>query len=314
MRILFHYDAGPPLAARFAAEADNGLVISACPERDDAGFDRLIGETEVLWHVLKPVTAEVVAKAPRLRLIQKIGVGVNTIDLDAAKARGIAVCNMPGTNSRAVAEMTLALMLAALRRLAWLDRRTRAGAGWSLPGDFVDSVGELGGRRVGLVGYGAVPRILAPILEALGAEVLYHTRAPKPDARGHWLPLEELLARSDVLSLHLPLTPETERMLDDRAFARMKPGAVLVNTARGGLVDEGALSRALDDGRIAAAGLDVFGEEPIAADHPFLVRDDIVLAPHVAWLTPETLARSLDVALENCRRLAGREDLLNRVI
>ena len=199
----------------------------------------------MLWHVLKPVTAAVIAAAPRLRLIQKIGVGVNTIDLEAARARGIAVCNLPGTNAPAVAELTLLLMLGALRQVGALRRGgaggTRLGAGSGGAG----RLGELGGRTVGLVGYGAVPRALAPVLRALGCRVLYTARAPKADAIGECRTLDALLAEADVVSLHLPLTAETERLIDAAALARMKPGAVLVNTARGGLVDQAALVEAL---------------------------------------------------------------------
>jgi phosphoglycerate dehydrogenase-like enzyme len=313
VKVVFHYHAGERLQARLAALRAEGLEIAACAEADDDRFARLMAEAEVLWHVLKPVTAEVIAAAPQLRLIQKIGVGVNTIDLEAAKARGIAVCNMPGTNSRAVAEMTLLLMLAALRRAAELDRLTREGRGWSLPAGFVETVGELGGRTVGLVGYGAVPRLLAPVLEAMGARVLYTARAAKPDAKGEWRGLDDLIAESDVLSLHIPLEPATERLLNATAFARMKPGAVLVNTARGGLVDEAALLDALASGRLAAAGLDVFAKEPVDSANPLLARPEVVASPHIAWLTPETLARSLEVARENCRRLRAGEALLYRV-
>src|SRR4029077_13980064 len=136
----------------------------------------------------------------KLKLIQKIGVGVNTIDLEAAKERGIPVCNLPGTNSRAVAELTLALMLAALRRLPRFDAMLRGGT-WSDP-EMQDGIGELGGRTVGLVGYGAIPRLLARVLIAMGCRLLYTTRQPLSDTLGEWRPLGELLADSDVVSLH----------------------------------------------------------------------------------------------------------------
>src|SRR5258706_3358768 len=146
MRILFRYDCGPKLAGSLAAFAAHGLDIHTCSEADDAGYARLMAEAEALWHALKPVTAAHIAAAPRLKLIQKIGVGVNTIDLDAARARGIAVCNMPGTNSRAVAEMALLLMLAALRRIAALDAATRAGKGWAAGPRWQEDYGQIVGR------------------------------------------------------------------------------------------------------------------------------------------------------------------------
>jgi phosphoglycerate dehydrogenase-like enzyme len=314
MRVLYHYDAGPALRRRLASLDAEGLRIEVCGEQDDAGFLSRLPGTEVLWHCLRPLDAATLAAAPALRLIQKIGVGVNTIDLAAARARGIAVCNMPGTNSAAVAEHALGLMLAVLRRITTFDALTRAGQGWSRAPSLEDRLGELGGRTVGLVGYGAGARALAPALTALGARLLYTARSPKADALGAFRELDALLAEADVVSLHLPLTDETRGLIDRERLSRMRPGAVLINTARGGLVDEPALLDALASGRLAGAGLDVFAEEPVDPAHPLLARDDVVLTPHVAWLTQETLERSLDVAVENCRRLAAGAPLLHRVI
>ena len=268
----------------------------------------LLPEAEVLLHVLKPATASIIAQAPRLKLIQKIGVGVNTIDLAAARARGIAVANMPGTNTPAVAETALLLMLAALRNLAGLDRACRAGTGWEAGPALQEQAGELRGRVVGLVGAGMVPQALVPMLHGLGARPVYWSRTEHPELGIPRRELDELLATADIVSLHLPLVPETERLIDGAALARMKPGAILVNTARGGLVDEAALVAALTSGHLRAAGLDVFAEEPVPPDNPLLALDNVALMPHVAWLTPETLDRSLDVAVENMRRLrAGAE-------
>jgi len=313
MKVLFRYDCAPWLAERLAGLAADGVDVATCGEGDDAAYGRLMADAEVLWHVLRPVTADAIAAAPNLQLIQKIGVGVNTIDLDAARARGIAVCNMPGTNTRAVAEMTLLSMLACLRRLVAFDGATRDGRGWSWPLAWQGGLGEIGGRTVGFVGFGAVPRMLAPVLEAMGAEVVFWNRTPRPDSGYPQLDKAALLARADIVSLHLPLTPETADWLDASAIGALKPGAVVVNVARGGLVDEVALIAALDRGHVAAAGLDVFAREPVAADDPLLSRDTVVLTPHVGWLTRETLERSLAVALDNVRRLADGRDLLHRV-
>ncbi|MCW5772273.1 MAG: 3-phosphoglycerate dehydrogenase, partial [Rhodospirillaceae bacterium] len=187
------------------------------------------------------------------------------------------------------------------------------GEGWVAGPRLQEEYGEIGGRVVGLVGYGAVPSILAPVLEALGARVRYTARHPKPGAHGEFRSLPDLLAESDIVSLHIPLTPETANFINAKTIARMKPGAILVNTARGGLVDESDLVEALIHGRIAAAGLDVFVREPVAKDNALLTMDNVVVAPHVAWLTPETFARSLGVAAENCARLAAGRDLVHRV-
>jgi phosphoglycerate dehydrogenase-like enzyme len=311
MNVLLHYAAGPGLAARLRTLP--GLSLTIIPEANDAAFRAALPAAEVIWHVLRPLSAADIAAAPRLRLIQKIGVGVNTIDLDAARARGIAVCNLPGTNSRAVAELTLLLMLGALRRVAHFDAETRAGRGWAQPPALQDGLFELGGRTVGLVGYGAVPALLAPVLAAMGCKLLYTARAPKPEAEGHFRSLEALLEESDVVSLHIPETPETRGLIDARAIARMKRGAVLVNTARGGLVDQAALTAALRDGHLGAAGLDVFAQEPADPREPLFALPNVVLTPHIAWLTTGTFDRSFAIAAENVRRLAAGEPLLHRV-
>ena len=313
MKVVFHYAAGPHLVTRLSQFEAVGLKVSVCPEADRQRFRALMVDTEVLWHLLEPFTADLVAASPRLRLIQKIGVGVNTIDLEAAERQGIAVCNMPGTNSPAVAEMTLLLMLATLRRLIQLDAATHAGHGWGLPLALQDHYGEIAGRTVGLVGYGAVPSRLAPVLTAMGARVIYTSPSEKSGAVGQYCSLEELLAESDLVSLHVPLVASTRRLIDEAAIKRMKPGAVLINTARGALIDETALYAALRSGRLGAAGLDVFEEEPTPVDSLLLGLENVVVTPHVAWLTGETMERSLLVAVENCRRLVAGEALLHQV-
>jgi len=310
MNVLFHYAAGPDLAARLAAVPE--LRITICPDDDDAHLMRLLPACDVLWHVLKPCTAAMIAAAPNLKLIQKIGVGVNTIDLEAAKARGIPVCNLPGTNARAVAELTLALMFATLRRVPRFDAALRAGV-WLDPA-MQDGIGELGGKIVGLVGYGSIPRLLAPVLQALGCRILYTARNQAPDALGEYRGLDALLAEADVVSLHIPLAAETERMIGAAALARMKTGAVLINTARGGLVDQAALTEALRSGHLAAAGLDVFVHEPTAPDDPLFALPNVVVTPHIAWITTGTFDRSFALAAENCRRIASGNPLLHRVV
>ena len=314
MNVVLDYSAGSYLSQRLQSLEADGLTVTACPHADDARFEALLREAVVLWHVIAPVTAAVMGAAPRLRLIQKIGVGVNTIDLEAARQRQVAVCNMPGTNSRAVAEMTVLLMLATLRRLPHLDRATRSGDGWLRATEWQNDVGELSGKTVGLVGYGAVPCLLAPIVKAMGGRVLFTSLTPKPDAVGTPRELDMMLRESDIVSLHVPLTPATTHLIDSDAIARMKPGAILINTARGALVDESALVTALRCGALAAAGLDVFETEPAPAAGPLFALDNVVVTPHVAWLTRETLDRSLAVAVENCKRLADRQGLLHRVV
>lgn len=313
MQVIWNYDAAPQFHASLTALASDGIDVTVCPESDDARLFELLPQTDVLWHCLRPVDAQLLEAAPRLRLVQKIGVGLNTIDLALAESRGIAVCNMPGTNSRAVAEHALGLMLAVLRQINRFDGDVRAGKGWQWDPQRQDALGEISGRTVGLVGFGGVSRLLAPILEAMGAEVIYTTRHPLPNDDRHQT-LEQLLAASDIVSLHVPLTEETEKLVNAERLTNMKRGAILINTARGGLVDEAALLDALVDGQLSGAGLDVFAAEPTPADNPLFSLSNVVLSPHVAWLTRETLERSLAVAVDNCRRLEAGGPLLHRVI
>lgn len=307
MKILFHYDAGVRLRKNVAALDGLGLRVSCCPEGENQLFGDFLPQAEAIWHVLQPITAEVIERAPKLKLIQKIGVGVNTIDLDAARARGIAVCNMPGTNSQAVAEMTLMLMLSALRKQVLIDRVCRSGQ-WGLDQGSKETLGELCGRTVGFVGFGEVPQRLAPALTALGARVIY-TATKMKDKALPFVSLDELIKTADVVSLHIPLTAGTERIIDARRIDAMKTGAVLVNTARGGLVDEKALYAALLNGKLSAAGLDVFYDEPVSKDNPLLSLDNVSVAPHVAWLTNETFERSIGVAVENTLAIRDGTDL-----
>ena len=317
MKAVLHYNASTGFRRRLQERAPAWLELGFAGSTDNEAITRELADAEVLLHALTPVTAAMLGGAPRLRLIQKIGVGTNTIDLAAAGARGIAVANMPGTNSQAVAEHALALMLAVLRRIVPIDAASHRGEGWRLPPDTYDQVGEIAGRTVGFVGFGAVPRRLAAALAALGAAVVYFSRSSRPECSGPARRLDslpELLQTADIVSLHLPLAPETRGLLDAGAIGLMKPGAVLINTARGELVDEAALAAALRSGHLAAAGLDVFAAEPAGRENPLLALPNVVATPHIAWLTPETLERSIAVIVENCRRLRAGEPLLHRVV
>lgn len=311
MKLLLHYDAGPNLRSMLA-NLPEGMSAAIVVPGDEAALMAELSGTDMLLHVLAPVTAAMIDAAPRLKLIQKIGVGVDAIDRNHADARGVAVCNMPGTNTAAVAEMTLALIFATLRRVAALAGAMPDGSAWSISSAWGDVAGEIGGATVGLVGYGAVPKRLVPILRALGATVLVANRS-----RGHgdveFVDLDDLLSRSDIVSLHLPSTLDTNGLMDASRIARMKSGAVLINTARGSLVDESALAEALTSGRLAGAGLDVFAKEPPDSGNPLLHLSNVVCTPHVAWLTRATLRRSLDIAFANATRLREGKPLLFEV-
>jgi phosphoglycerate dehydrogenase-like enzyme len=310
LRVLAHFVSGEKITDFLAPETD-WLDIRYCGEDDDATFYRELPEAEVIWHVLRPISGHDLEQARRLRLVHKMGAGVNTIDVETATRLGIAVANMPGANAPSVAEGTVLLMLAALRRLPALDRATRDGRGWPSDASLGETVRDIGGCTVGLVGYGNIAKSVERIVVAMGAEVL-HT-STRDDGHFGSRPLPDLLAASDIVSLHLPLTDATAGTLDRAALDRMKPEAVLVNTSRGAVVDEGALVDALRTGGLAAAGLDVFAVEPLAVDNPLLGLDNVVLTPHVTWYTVDTMRRYLEHAADNCRRLAEGRDLANVV-
>jgi len=308
--VLAHFTPGRKVLDFVAPEA-SWLDIRWCAEDDDAALYRALPEADVIWHVLRPLSDADLERATRCRLVHKLGAGVNTIDVTAATGRNIAVANMPGANAPSVTEGTLLLMLAALRRLPELDRATRAGRGWPSDPTLGETVRDIGGCTVGLVGYGNIAQQVETVLRALGARVL-HT-STRDDGLPDWRPLAALLAESDIVSLHLPLTDATHHLLDRAAIESMKPGAVLVNTARGPIVDEVALAEALRTGRLSAAGLDVFATEPVTSDNPLLELDNVVLTPHVTWYTADTMRRYLEIAVDNCRRLRDGAQLANVV-
>lgn len=310
VRVLAHFLPGESVLGIVEPESD-WLDIRWCHEDDDETLHRELAWADVVWHVLRPLSGADLRRGIRLRLVHKLGTGVNTIDVDAATASGIAVANMPGANAPSAAEGTVLLMLAAMRRLVELDSATRAGEGWPTDPTLGETVRDIGECTVGLVGYGNIARRVERIVTAMGADVLHTSTAD--DGTPSWRPLAELLAASDIVSLHLPLTSASEQLIDRSALTLMKFGAVLVNTSRGGVVDETALVDALRSGRLAAAGLDVFAVEPVVATNPLLALDNVVVTPHVVWYTQDTMRRYLDHAVDNCRRLRDGRDLIDVV-
>jgi phosphoglycerate dehydrogenase-like enzyme len=310
LRVLAQFVPGDKVSEFLAPEMD-WLDIRFCAEDDDECFYRELPDAEVIWHVLRPISGDDLEKARSCKLVHKMGAGVNTIDVDTATRLGILVANMPGANAPSVAEGAVLLMLAALRRLTELDRATREGRGWPPDPTLGETVRDVGGCTVGLIGYGNIAKTVETIVTAMGADVL-HT-STRDDGHPGWRPLPELLAASDIVSLHLPLTSQTTGMLDRAALALMKRDAVLVNTSRGAIVDEDALIDALRAGELAAAGLDVFAVEPIPPDHPLLTLDNVVLTPHVTWYTADTMRRYLAEAVANCRRMRDGQALENVV-
>jgi phosphoglycerate dehydrogenase-like enzyme len=242
--------------------------------------------------------------APNLRMICSSGTGVEDIAVSEATARKIAVANVPGPSNRAVAEHCLALLFSVARAVPSQDRVVRRGEWKAIQGI------ELGGKTLGIVGVSGISSELAPIARGLGMNVISWSRnndAGRAAAIGSQaVSFDELLASADVISLHVRLSDETRNMMGAPEFARMKRGAIVINTARGGLIDEDALVHALNSGQVAGAGLDVFAREPLPSGHPFLTMENIVMTPVSAWSTVDASARMINQSIENVAQfLAG---------
>jgi len=245
------------------------------------------------------VGREQIAALPGLRYIGVLATGTNIVDLAAARERGIPVCNVPEYSTPNVVQATWALILELANRVGHHDRTVHEGR-WAASHDFCYWDGdlvELAGRTLGIVGHGRIGRGVAAVGRAFGMRVIHHRRQGGGDPA--CVDLDTLFRESDVVSLHCPLTPETKGLVDERRLALMKPTAFLVNTARGPLVDEGALAAALNAGRIAGAGLDVLAVEPPPASNPLLAARNCVITPHVAWATRDARRRLIDVTAAN---------------
>jgi glyoxylate reductase len=240
------------------------------------------------------------AAGPSLRCVANVAVGYDNIDLEAAARCGVDLSNTPGVLDDATADLALALILAVSRRVAEGDRLVRAGTPWAWGMSFMLGH-DLRGKRLGIVGMGNIGRGVARRARAFGMEVLYTTRRPPgegADGEGTWLELGQLLEQVDVVSLHCPLTAETKHLIDVPQLERMKPSAILINTARGAVVREAALAEALRTGTIAAAGLDVFEHEP-RVDPALLALNNVVLTPHLGSATVETRTAMAELAARN---------------
>jgi D-3-phosphoglycerate dehydrogenase len=268
---------------------------------------RGIDEFQVLVVQFAPVSCELIEAAKRLKLIGVLRGGTENVDMAAAKRRGICVMNTPGRNARAVAECAMGLILGEIRNLARSHGLLKAGR-WQRTFPNSDCIPELNERTVGLVGYGAVGRLMAGYLQAFGCRVVafdpYCQGDPAPAQLVDW---ETLLRESDVISIHARLTDENYHLIGARQLAMMKPTAVLVNTARSGLVDEEALVEALRARRIMGAALDVFDREPLPADHPLLALDNVTITPHLAGSTMDAFRNSPKLFAGHFERLLDRK-------
>jgi glycerate dehydrogenase len=260
------------------------------------------------------ITAEVMAACPALKYVGLFATGYNNIDVDYAATHGVTVCNVPGYSTEAVAQHTFAFILALTDRVHeynatvaqgdWIRSRTFS--------YFPIPLMELCGKTIGIVGYGAIGRRVGDMARAFGMKVLVHGRRPILDTDVEQVPFDELLRRSDVVTMHCPLNADSVGMMNAAAFAAMKQGAIFINTSRGGLVDEHALRAALDSGHLMGAGVDVLQVEPMTEECPLLGAPRLLITPHIAWAGVETRHRLMGVVAENIRcYLAGKP--INRV-
>ena len=274
---------------------DAGMRIRFAPKtgaRSAVEVADLIGDAVAAIVSTDPFDASVFAACTRLRVLARTGVGLDSIDLDAATAAGVVVTTAAGANDQAAADHTLALMLAAVRRLVEFDASVRRGE-W--PRDAASTAWDLDGATVGIVGLGSIGRAVARRLRGFECSILAHDLVPTTMEGIEFVPLDELLGRSDVVTLHVPLNDSTQVLIGTRELAQLRAGAILVNTSRGGVVDEVALFGALADGRLRAAALDVFVDEPPRLS-PLLGLPNVVLTPHIAGLSTGSIAKMLRLA------------------
>jgi D-3-phosphoglycerate dehydrogenase len=288
--------------------------VVVCEDETETGLVKAAAEAQgILFRIRPNCSASLMAACKQLRVVGRHGVGLDTVDIPAATRLGVAVVHAPGSNSQAVAEHALMLMLASVKRTLLIDKMTRGGD-WGAKRNAGASEGntELAGKTLGIVGVGNIGRRVAKFAGAIGMRVLgYDKYVPEDEVRRRGAEpvksLEALLPQVDVLTCHTPLTPETKHMINAKSLALMKPGAIYINTSRGPVQDERALFEALTRGRLGAAGLDVWEEEPTPRDNPLLNLENVVCSSHVAGVTREANRQmAVQVAGEMLRVLRGQ--------
>jgi D-3-phosphoglycerate dehydrogenase len=302
-----------PIHADGHANLETGARVVVCDDETEAGLVKVAaGAQGILFRAKPRCTESLMAACPQLKVVGRHGVGLDTVDIPAATRLGVAVVHAPGSNSQAVAEHALMMMLVCVKKTLYQDRLTRSGD-WSAKQRSASTAHtELAGKTLGIVGVGNIGRRVAKFAGAIGMRVLgYDKYVPADEVRRRGAEpvesLEALLPQVDVLTCHTPLTPETHHMINDKTLALMKRGAVYINTSRGGVQEEHALFEALTRGQLAAAGVDVFEEEPCPVDNPLLNLDNVVLSTHMAGVTREATARaSVQVTSEMLRVLRGQ--------
>ena len=257
-----------------------------------------IGDAEIVLINKTPINAAILDACPGIKLICVLATGYNVVDCAAARERNIPVCNVPDYGTSAVAQFTFALLLELCHRVGHHDRLVHEGVWTACPNFcFWDTPQmELAGKTLGIIGFGRIGQAVGKIAKAFGMEVLAYSRTEYPEGRqiGRYVTLDELLAKSDVISLHCPLTPETTGIINRDTIARMKDGAILLNTSRGAAVIEQDLADALASGKLGSAAVDVVASEPIPADCPLLTAPNCIITPHMAWAPKESRQRIMD--------------------
>lgn len=261
-------------------------------------------DADIVYVNKTPITEEILAGCPKLKMIGILATGYNIVDVEACRRRGIPVCNVPGYSTMAVAQMTFALLLEMTQQVGRHSSAVHGGAWQSCP-DFCfweTALTELAGKTFGIIGYGAIGQAVGRIALAFGMKLLVTARSPKTVPEGaKYVSLEALLSESDIVSLHCPQTAENAGLIGEAALGRMKDGAILLNTARGGLIEEAAVAEALKSGKLAFYGADVVSREPISPTNPLLGAPNCFLTPHIAWAPRQTRIRLHHIAAENLR-------------
>ena len=268
-----------------------------------------IGNADIVLLNKVPITKGVLDACPSIKLICCLATGYNVVDIDAAKAKGIPVCNVPAYSTQAVAQFTIGLLLELCHRIGHHDRLVHEGAWEQCPNFcFWDTPQmELAGKTMGIIGFGRIGQAVGAIARALGMKVLAYSRSHRSDVAVDYVDLDTLLAESDVVTLHCPLFPETQALINKDTIAKMKDGAILLNTSRGPVIDEQAVTEALESGKLRGAAMDVVSEEPIRGNNPLLKAPNCILTPHMAWAPIETRQRILDITMESIHGyLSGR--------
>lgn len=264
-----------------------------------------IGKAQIVLTNKVPITAAIMDACPSVKLICEQATGYNNIDIAAAAKRGITVCNVPSYSTDSVAQLTFALLLEICHNVGLHNQQVHNGA-WCDSPDFCfwsSPLTELSGKTLGIVGLGSIGQAVARIGKAFGMRILAFSRTQRPECAdlAEYVSLDQLLAQSDVVSLHCPLFPETAGMINETSIGKMKDGAILLNTSRGGLVNEAALAGALCSGKLRAAAVDVVSSEPMTRDNPLLTAPNCYITPHIAWAPLEARIRLMNTLEENIR-------------